>query len=76
MTQPDEDYRSGAELTEDDVEASALADPEAPAADAYEQAMPANPADLAQRPRVPFEADEADAVDQARTVELDDDYDR
>lgn len=76
MTRPDEDYRDTDGVTGDEVEASATADLEAPSDDAYEQALPANPAELSERPRVPFEASEADAIDQSRTVELDDDYER
>lgn len=53
-------------------------DPEAPTEDAAEQAVTANPADEEgwEPPAVPLgiEVDEADAQEQARTVDLDDDY--
>jgi hypothetical protein len=72
MTQPDEDYL----VREDDFddEDQGLNDLEAPADDALEQAIPANPADLRPRPQVPFDVNEADALEQARIVEIDDDY--
>ena len=68
MAQPDEDA-----LVLDDHLDPAVRDIEAPPEDAVEQATPANPADARERPRVPFEADEADAVDQSLVVDLDDD---
>jgi hypothetical protein len=49
-------------------------DIEAPPEDAVEQATPVNPADRPEEPRVPFEASEADALDQALVVALDDEY--
>jgi hypothetical protein len=71
MTQPDEDY-----LIIDDHLDPAVRDVEAPPEDAQEQATPANPADEPVQPRVPFDVDEADAIDQATVVDLDDDWDR
>lgn len=50
-------------------------DPEAPDADAAEQATPANPADVEELPAiVPLEVDEADAQEQTRLVDIDEDY--
>jgi hypothetical protein len=49
-------------------------DIEAPAADAAEQATPANPADAPVEVHRGLEVGEWDAVEQARVVELDDDY--
>jgi hypothetical protein len=47
-------------------------DPEAPEADALEQAQPANePVGLASRPTSDPEAPEADALEQAATVPVD-----
>lgn len=73
MTRPDDapgpEYRAGA--GSDDLEA--------PAADAAEQAMPANPVeDSFEEPvqlRRGSEVGEWDAVEQAIVVDLDDDYD-
>jgi hypothetical protein len=69
MTEPGEDLHEldGVLL---DVDSR---DPEAPDADAYEQALPADPAMLPTEPRVPLEANEADALDQAAVVETEDD---
>jgi hypothetical protein len=49
---------------------------EAPAADAVEQATPANPAEAGEgeAPRVPFETSEYDALEQSRIVHLDEEY--
>jgi len=71
MTQPDEDFL----IVEDRLD-PAVRDAEAPPEDAQEQATVANPADEPVEPRVPFETDEADAIDQATIVNLDDDWDR
>ena len=72
MTQPDEDSVALDDpLTELDPERR---DIEAPPADAQEQATPADPAQERPAPHVPFEADEWDAIEQSRVVELDDDY--
>jgi hypothetical protein len=49
-------------------------DLEAPAADAVEQATPANPAEEPVPVHRGFEVNEYDAVEQARVVDLDDDY--
>ncbi len=67
--EPDEQFiEPDAHLTPDER------DLEAPAADAVEQATPANPAEQTVEMRRGLEVDEWDAVEQARVVELDDDY--
>jgi hypothetical protein len=69
MAEPEEQFIDpGARLAPDER------DPEAPAADAVEQATPANPADERVEVHRGLEVDEWDAVEQARVVELDDDY--
>ncbi|GIJ50742.1 hypothetical protein Val02_76280 [Virgisporangium aliadipatigenens] len=68
MTQPGED------LHELDVPSGRAFD--VPVADAYEQDVPANPATERPVPRVRFDADEADVLEQSQVVDLDDDYDR
>jgi hypothetical protein len=74
MTQPDDELLTLEERLEEHLDPD-IRDIEAPIADAAEQAMPADPLDV---PRVPhplaFEADEYDALEQERVVELDDDY--
>ncbi len=70
MTQPGEDLHER-EVPTLDPESR---DPEAPTADAFEQALPANPADVPTAPRVPLEANEADAVEQGIVVDVDEDY--
>jgi hypothetical protein len=68
MTQPGED------LHELDIPMDVVGrNPETPDADALEQAWPAGPLATGDRPRVPLEANEADAVEQAQVVGLDDD---
>jgi hypothetical protein len=69
MTEPEEDLRTLEDHLDPEVR-----DIEAPAADAVEQATPANPAETDVEPRLPFEASEYDALEQARVVDLDDDY--
>jgi hypothetical protein len=69
MTQPDEDL-----ITIEDHLNPEVRDIEAPAEDMVEQATPVDPADAPVQVRLPFEADEADALDQSRIVPLDDDY--
>jgi hypothetical protein len=65
-------------MSEDQIPAPTLdpdeRDPEAPVADAYEQATLANPADDEERVHVNPDVNEYDAVEQAHIVELDDDY--
>jgi hypothetical protein len=65
-------------MTEEQQPTSALdpeeRDPEAPIADAYEQATPADPAEQPERVHVRPDVNEYDAVEQAHVVELDDDY--
>jgi hypothetical protein len=51
-----------------------LRDLETPPEDALEQAVPQNPADQPDEVRTGDEVNEYDAVEQARTVDLDDDY--
>jgi hypothetical protein len=69
MTQPDEELLA---LDRLDPETR---DIEAPAADAVEQATPANPADNPPGTHtMAFEANEYDALEQERVVDLDDDY--
>ncbi|WP_422772632.1 hypothetical protein ACN28C_06375 [Plantactinospora sp. WMMC1484] len=70
MAQPDEDFAPGDHLTPDER------DPEAPPADAVEQATVADPS-VEDQPSVQrgLEVDEWDAMEQARVVGLqDDDY--
>lgn len=69
MTQPGED------LHQDDPPDAASHDLETPDADAQEQAIPANPFEEPVPERgVGLEVNEADALEQARVVELDEDY--
>jgi hypothetical protein len=69
MTQPGED------LHRDDAPGPASQDLEAPDADALEQAIPANPFEESAPERgVGLEVNEADALEQAQVVELDEDY--
>jgi hypothetical protein len=70
MTQPGEDLHELDSLEFDPRDR----DVEAPEADAYEQAMPANPARLPAELRLAPEANEADAYEQSQVVDLDDDY--
>jgi hypothetical protein len=64
MTQPDKNRRGN----EDDAEgelAPATEDLEAPPADAFEQTLPADPADLPEPPpRIPPDVSEADVIEQ------------
>jgi hypothetical protein len=73
MTQPDEELVLGDDLDPDQLDPDER-DLEAPAADAFEQVLPANPAQLRVRPHVPFEADEYDAIEQTKVVDLEDEY--
>ncbi len=68
MSMPDEDLTPQRPLDPDER------DIEAPDADAQEQATPADPADGQPEPRVGYEVDEFDALEQARVVEAEDDY--
>jgi hypothetical protein len=68
MTQPDEDLALGAHLAPEER------DPEAPAADAVEQATVADPAEEPAEIHRGLEVNEWDAVEQGRVVQLDDDY--
>jgi hypothetical protein len=68
MTEPDEDFALGDHLAPEER------DIEAPAADAVEQAAVANPADGESEVHRGLEVDEWDALEQARVVDLDDDY--
>lgn len=67
MTSPDE-------VEPSDYLAPEERDPEAPPADAVEQAMPADPTVEREPVRRGFEVGEYDAVEQARVVEFDDEY--
>jgi len=50
-------------------------DPEAPEADAYEQALPADPREEDRDdPQINPDVNEYDAVEQAHVVELDEEY--
>jgi hypothetical protein len=71
MTGSDEDY-----LVDDDLFKPPTDDLEAPQYDALDQATPAVAADPSDRPHVPFEADEADAIEQTQAIEVDDEHDR
>jgi hypothetical protein len=68
MTQPDEDLDPGTHLAPEER------DPEAPEGDLVEQATPANPVDEPVEIRSGLEVSEWDAVEQAKIVDLDDDY--
>ncbi|MFI5913824.1 hypothetical protein [Dactylosporangium sp. NPDC051541] len=70
MTQPDEDL-----LALDDRLDPDIRDPEAPPADAADQALPANPSDRPYTPHArPWDANEYDAIEQDREVDLSDEY--
>jgi hypothetical protein len=71
MSQPDEDFVVEEDEFEDDE--PDFDDLEAPSADAFEQATPADPAARPDRRQMPFEANEADAFEQAQIVPTDDD---
>jgi hypothetical protein len=75
MTQPDEEVLTQAERPDERLKPE-VRDFEAPTADAAEQAMPVNPAEGATTTRtIAFEANEYDAIEQDRIVDLaDDDY--
>ncbi len=66
MTRPDDD-RAGAQPTPADK------DPEAPEADAAEQARPVRPGDAPQEVRRGWEVGEWDAVEQSVIIDLDED---
>lgn len=68
MTRPDEDLEFDEQLGPDER------DIEAPDSDAVEQATPANPVDLPSEVHRGLEVGEWDAVEQAMTVDFDDDY--
>ncbi|GAB3819117.1 hypothetical protein [Micromonospora zhanjiangensis] len=71
MSQPGEDFQPGDHLTPDER------DPEAPADDAQEQATLADPnSDGDADPHRGLEVDDWDAMEQARVVGLEDEYDR
>ncbi|HLU46167.1 MAG TPA: hypothetical protein VKZ67_14320 [Natronosporangium sp.] len=76
MTYPDEDP-VGTEGAEDLTELSPdERDPEAPDADAAEQATPVDPTERPLRVRRGFEVGEWDAMEQSIVIDLDDEYDR
>jgi hypothetical protein len=71
MTQPDEDLDPGTHLAPEER------DLEAPDGDVVEQATTANPAEEPSgddAPSARFDVNEWDALEQAKVVELDDDY--
>jgi hypothetical protein len=69
MTQPGEDLH---ELDSPRLATSRAV--EVPEADAYEQALPADPARQPADLRLAYDANEADAYEQSQVVDLDDDY--
>jgi hypothetical protein len=68
MGQPDEDFAPGDHLTPDER------DPEAPESDAVEQAIVADPARDEPEVHGRFEVADWDAIEQARVVDMDEDY--
>jgi len=73
MTQPDEETLIQSERPEERLDPE-VRDFEAPTADAVEQARPVNPAEAATtKQTIAFEANEYDAVEQDRVVDLEDD---
>jgi hypothetical protein len=68
MTRPEEDRAPDDHLTPDER------DPEASPHDAVEQATVANPADRDAEVQRGLEVDDWDAMEQARVVDLDEDY--
>jgi hypothetical protein len=71
MTMPDEDDE---DLEPGDYLDPEQRDPEAPPEDALEQATPAEPSLREPPPRIGLEVPEWDALEQARAVPIDDDY--
>lgn len=69
MSRPDDDFGDAGGAT-----APGGPGLEVPDEDRAEQAVPANPADEQEQVRRGDEVDEYDAVEQARIVDLDDDY--
>ena len=73
MTQPDEEVLTQSERFDERLDPE-VRDIEAPTADAAEQATPVNPAEAAPTKRtIAFEANEYDALEQDRIVDLEDD---
>ena len=70
MTTPDEDWMP------DDYLEPEQRDPEAPPEDVVEQATPADPALAQPRRSDDLEVNEWDALEQAKVVELDEEYDQ
>jgi len=68
MADPDEDF------AQEDHLAPEVRDPEAPQEDAVEQATTLDPADREPEVHRGLEVDEWDALEQARVVDLDDEY--
>jgi hypothetical protein len=64
MTRPGKDFRANEDEAEDELR-PATEDLEAPPADAFEQTLPADPADLPEHPRVRPDVSEADAIEQS-----------
>jgi hypothetical protein len=75
MTQPDEEVLAHSERPDERLDPE-VRDIEAPTADAVEQARSVNPAEATPTKRtIAFEANEYDALEQDRVVDLsDDDY--
>lgn len=74
MTRPEEDLVE--ELAPGDRLSPDQRDPEAPPADAAEQAATVTPAEGVSELRRSLEVDEYDAFEQSLVVNLDDEYDR
>ncbi|BCB85796.1 hypothetical protein [Phytohabitans suffuscus] len=68
MVEPDEDFAPEDHLAPEER------DPETPAEDAVEQAMVIDPSGTEPEVHRGLEVDEWDALEQARIVEVDDDY--
>jgi hypothetical protein len=68
MGQPDEDFAPSDHLTPDER------DPEAPESDAVEQSIVADPARDEPEVHRGLEVDDWDAMEQARVVDMDEDY--
>lgn len=70
MTEPD----YGEAMPQPDITDIRQLAPETPDADAVEQAIPANPADLPVHVHQGLEVAEWDAIEQARVVDLEEEY--
>ncbi len=70
MTEPE----YGEPTTQADITDIGALAPDAPDADAVEQAIPANPAERRVEVHRGLEVDEWDAIEQSRVVDLEDEY--